>query len=98
MASTLLRASGRSPYFRAGQRVILRYQEFSGVILYARFISASGEQQGTFQDASSFSQYGLLLVLTFAVWGAFKKYRGDPEGVETGGRGSPPAQRRSAVA
>jgi hypothetical protein len=77
-----LHASDRSDYFRAGERVHVRYQGYNSSLIEARFLTADGEEEGIFRDPAPF--YSLLLIALglFFIWGAYKKYHRDPEGRE----------------
>jgi hypothetical protein len=75
----VLRASDTSIYFRPGQHVILTYQEYSGSILKARFFSASGKQEGGYNNADFLAPSLCLLVVLFIIWNAVHIYGRDPE-------------------
>jgi hypothetical protein len=79
----VLRASGVSVYFRPGEHLILTYQEVSGSILKARFLSSAGKQEGAYNNADFLGPCLILLVGLALIWGAIHLHRRDPVGAET---------------
>jgi hypothetical protein len=82
----VLRASGTSLYFRPGEHVILTYQEYSGSILKARFLSPAGKQEGTYNSADFLGPCVCLLIGIALIWGSIRLHRRDPKGAETNER------------
>ena len=58
--TTTLAASGRNEFFRPGQRMLTRYQEFTGTIDWARFLSPSGSVQAEYRSHTWISPWVLL--------------------------------------
>lgn len=78
----VLHAEGANPLFRPGEHVILTYQEYSGSILKARFFTASGKQEGGYNNADLLAPSLCMLAAFFIIWNAVRIYRRDPEGAE----------------
>ena len=77
-----INASGRSLYFRSGEHVAVKYQGYTGSILKARFISATGSEEGVFNGTDTWYPYWILLFGLLIFWVGFKKDYRDPEGSE----------------
>jgi len=77
-----LHASDHSDYFRAGEYVQVSYQAYNDQLIEARFLATDGQEEGIFRDPAPL--YSLLLIAlgSFFMWGAYRKYRHDPEGRE----------------
>jgi len=78
----VLHASGTSAYFRPGEHVIITYQEHSGSIFKAHFLSRTGKQEGAYNDADFLAPCAGLLVGIAFIWGSIRLHRRDPEGAE----------------
>jgi hypothetical protein len=77
-----IHASGRSPYFRQGEHVKVRYQGETGAILKASFVSADGREEGVFNGTGMWPLFLFLLGGALVIVLGFKRYRRDPEGAE----------------
>ena len=75
-------ASGTSRYFRLGQRLRLRYQDKTGAILSAVFLSADETKESVFNGTETWAPYSVLLLGLFVAGVGAIKYRRDPEGSE----------------
>lgn len=75
-------ASGTSRCFRRGQRLRVRYQERTGAILSAVFLSENGTKEAVFNSSDTWNPYFVLLIGLFVVGAGVMKYRRDPEGSE----------------
>jgi hypothetical protein len=73
-------ASDRSPFFRSGEQVKVRYRGDTGELVKAFFYARDGSQEGIFNSTSTLAQLFTLLVGSFCVWASLKKYRRDPIG------------------
>jgi hypothetical protein len=76
-------ASDRSPRFRAGQQLKVRYRGDTGELIKASFFAADGNREGTFNSTLPFEESAILLVGLFCTWASIRKYRRDLEGSET---------------
>ena len=73
-------ASGRSKFFRKGQRCRIRYEPESSLVVKAEFFSDDGRVSGVFNDTHRLPPYlGFLLGLG-AIGAGIVQYRRDPEG------------------
>lgn len=72
-------ATGSSRYFSRGQHLKLRYQDKTGALLSAVFLSADGNKEGVFNGTETWTPYVMLLIGLFIAWAGVKKYRRDPE-------------------
>jgi hypothetical protein len=79
-AELQVNASGRSPYFRAGERVRVRYQGYTGSILKAEFLSQTGQKEGVFNGTDTWPPYFMFLGGLLLAWAGIQKHRRDPEG------------------
>ena len=70
-------ASGRSNYFRPGQRADLRYQSQTGDILYAQFLTVDGHPEGVFRSLDPVMPYFPLLAGIFTLYMGWRRYKRD---------------------
>ncbi len=75
-----LRASDRSAFFHAGQRIRVKYQKETGIVLHADFLSRDGKFEGAFNGTDIWWPYAVLISGLLTVWFAVTNYRRDPEG------------------
>jgi hypothetical protein len=80
----VLRASGRSVYFRPGEHLIFTYQGETGSIINATFLKDDGTEEGQFRGTDSWPGYVLLAGGILIIYFGFKTNRRDPEGREEG--------------
>ena len=78
----VIHASGRSTYFRLGERLKVRYQGITGAILRASFISADGREEGVFNGSETWPPYFVFIFGALIVWAGLVKYRRYPEGTD----------------
>ena len=68
-----LNANGRNHYFRHGQHVIVTYHGYSGTVITAHFINASGVEEGAFQSGPGTLPYPIILAGLVILGFALKK-------------------------
>jgi hypothetical protein len=78
----VLRASGRSVYFRPGEHLIFTYQGETGSLINATFLKEDGTAEGQFHGTGSWPAYVLLVGGVLLVYAGFQRHRRDPEGAE----------------
>lgn len=78
----VINASGRSSYFRFGQRVRVSYEGYRGSILKAEFISSSGGKEAVFNGTDYVPPYFFLLGGLVIIWAGIKKHKRNPDGLE----------------
>ena len=69
-----LSASGRSAFFRPGQRMEARYQKETGLVDWARFYAASGIEEAHYRSHIWIVPYCLFLLGLLLIWSARKNF------------------------
>jgi hypothetical protein len=84
-----LHSDRSSSFFRAGQAVEGQYTHSGGTLVFARFLAASGRQQGTFSNRIlSVLPWGAVLLGALFFVAGWLLYRRDPLGANNVGKQS----------
>ena len=77
-----VRAPGRSPYFKVGRRLRIDYQENSGLLMDATFLSQAGEAVGVFRANPRWSAYFIVVSGVLLVYVGIRRYRLESKAIE----------------
>jgi hypothetical protein len=89
-ADLVLRASGRSIYFKPGEHLIVTYAGDAGSIIKATFLKDDGTIEGEFRGTGAWPAYALLMGGILIICIGFRVNKRDPEGAEEGNRNANP--------